>query len=268
MDEIEAQVQQLQQALHESGVTVSLVQLLNSQPSSSFRRRLNRRLPLAYGQVQFFRRTATRQQHRVYRRRFHDDHQAWKDDPLAAASALVQCFSSDEKDGANRLYQVRTYGGIGFIPKDHWLSLIDARLLALLKFSKFVRIEGRLDTQQILQSVNHYARQLGLTPLSAQLAQALTGAMAKPKRWNIGESNRTATVRKNAGVVLPGTPWLHRVWRLFHLPLHLPIAASPFSAASETSQLLLVVDLGSQLPPGLWVSAHPPGITEVGLALF
>jgi hypothetical protein len=68
--------------------------------------------------------------------------------------------------------------------------------------------------------------------------------------------------------VLPGTPWLHRVWRLFHIPLNLPIAASSFSAASETSHLLLVVDLGSQLPPGLWVSAHPPGIPEVGLALF
>jgi hypothetical protein len=52
------------------------------------------------------------------------------------------------------------------------------------------------------------------------------------------------------------------------MPLNLPVAASPFSAASETSHLLLVVDLGSQLPTGLWVSAHPQGSAEVGLALF
>jgi hypothetical protein len=220
--------------------------------------------------VQFFRRNDSweRRKHRHYRSRFRSYTQAFQDNPLAHASALVRRFSWDEKDGANRLYQVRTYGGIGFIPKDQWLSLIDARLLALLKFYKFVRIEGRLNVPQAVQQVNRYAHQLGLTPLSAQLAKALNGAIAKPRRWNGGESDRTATVRKNATVVLPGTPWLHRVWRLFHIPLNLPIAASSFSAASETSHLLLVVDLGSQLPPGLWVSAHPPGIPEVGLALF
>lgn len=267
---IESQVHKLKEAMQESGVTVSLVQLLNSQPYSVFRRRLNRRLPLAYGQVQFFRRNDSweRRKHRHYRRHFRDYPQAFKDNPLAHASALVHRFSWDVKEDANRLYQVRTYGGIGFIPKDQWLSLIDTRLLALLKFYKFVRIEGRLNVPQAVQQVNHYAKQLGLTPLSAQLAKALNGAIAKPRRWNGGESDRTATVRKNANVVLPGTPWLHRVWRLFHIPLNLPIAASSFSAASETSHLLLVVDLGSQLPPGLWVSAHPPGIPEVGLALF
>jgi len=270
LNHIESQVHVLKEAMQKSGVTVSLIQLLNSQPYGSFRRRLNRRLPLAYGQVQFFRRNDSweRRKHRHYRSRFRESPHGFEDNPLARASALVEHFSSDEKDGANRLYQVRTYGGIGFIPKDDWLSLIDSRLLALLKFYKFVRIEGRFDMQQALQQVNSYAKQLGLTPLSAQLAKALNGAMQKPRRWNGGESERTAMVRTNAKVVLPGKPWLHRVWRLFHIPLSLPIAASAFSTASERSHLLLVVDLGSQLPLGLWVSAHPPRITEVGLALF
>jgi hypothetical protein len=195
-----------------------------------------------------------------------------RDNPLALASALVAQFATQtgltEREAANRLYQVRTYGGIGFIPKDQWRTLIDARLLALLTFYKFVRIEGRLNIPQVLQQVNHSAAQFGLRPLSVQLARALYGVLRKPGRWNSGESERTAKVRKNAGVVLPGTPWLHRVWRLFHIPLNLPIAASPFSAASETSHLLLAVDLGSQLPLGLWISAHAPGSAEVGLALF
>jgi hypothetical protein len=270
---IEGGVQHLKAAMQESGVTVSLIQLLNSQPYSAFRKRLNRRLPVGYGQVNYFRRKENQQRRRQhdYRTHAHGQHQA-TDDPPASAAALVAQFAArtglTEREASNRLYQVRTYGGIGFIPRDQWLTLIDARLLALLKFYTFIRIEGRLHMGQALRQVNHYARQLGLTPLSAQLAKALNGALRKPKRWNSGESDRIATVRKNAGVVLPGTPWLHRVWRLFHIPLNLPIAASSFSAASETSHLLLVVDLGSQLPTGVWVSAHPPRSTDVGLALF
>lgn len=52
------------------------------------------------------------------------------------------------------------------------------------------------------------------------------------------------------------------------MTLHLPIAASSCSTASAVSHLLLLVDLGSQLPTGVWVSAHPPGSAEVGLVLF
>jgi|GEM_PF-3157698 len=272
---IEQFAQSLKAAMQQTGATISLTQLLNSQPSSSFRRRLNRRMPVAYGVVQFFRRKdaqTQQQRHHLYRARVRDHPQAARDNPLACGSMLVaRCAAMNglhEKDAANRLYQVRTYGGIGFLPKEHWFELVDARLLGLLKFYTFARIDGRHDIHQSLRQVNHYAALLGLAPWSTQLAKALNGAMRKPGRWNSGESERMAAVRKRGGVVLPGAPWLHRVWRMFHIELRLPISASRWSSASAVSHVLLVVDLGSQLPLGLWVSAHLPGSTEVGLALF
>lgn len=70
----------------------------------------------------------------------------------------------DHKEAAHRLYEVRTYGGIGFLPKMTWPTFIDARLLALLKLYKFGRIDGRLNLHQALSQVNHYAALLGLSP--------------------------------------------------------------------------------------------------------
>jgi len=191
---------------------------------------------------------------------------------VVAAARLVAAFAAqaglEEEDAARRLWGVCTYGGIGFIPKDEWVDLIDSRLLALLKFYKFGRIEGRLILAQALPQVNTYARMLGRAELSSQLAQALLSTQIKPRRWNSGEGEKVAAVRKRAGLVLPGKPWLHRVWRIFLLDLPLSIAASQYSAASDVCYLLLVIDLGSQLPLACWASASQPTIREVKLALF
>lgn len=182
-------VQHLKTAMQATHVTVSLRQLLNSQPFSAFRKRLNRRLPMGYGVVQFFRRKPRPGARRhCFRKPFRDHPQAMQDDPLTNSAALIRQFADQtgltDQAAAQRLYQVRTSGGIGFLPQETWLTLVDHRLLALLKFYAFVRIDGRLDIHQALRQVNHYATQLGLSPLSPQLARALRGAMHKPGRWN------------------------------------------------------------------------------------
>lgn len=262
-------------AVAETQVAVSLQRVLGDQPFSAYRQRLKRRLPVGYGAVQHDRQMRA-QQRRVARHAvpaMRTPRTGVRPSSRAAAAAqLLGAFARiadlDARDAANRLYQTWTYGGIGLLQRDCWAESLAPPLLSLLTYAKLIRIEGRLPFGQARSLVNRYAEHLGCAPLSAQVCRALLSCFPKPARWNSGESERIATVRKTAGVVMPGTPWLHRVWRICVFPLAVPVTATPDSPASAQCHLLLLIDLGSQLPLGCWVSATPPGLREVKLALF
>jgi hypothetical protein len=262
-------------AVGQANITLSLYRVLNEHLYSLYRRRLKRRIPLSYSLVQYYRRLKA--QHHKHRRkalkRQRSNPRRIRATPaVEAAKRLVSAFAAlahlEESDAAARLYYVWTYGGIGFLPRADWPEYVDQRLLGLLELYKLARIDGRLDFGAALQQVNVYAALRKQPILSAQLSRALLSTQQKPGRWNSGESEKIATVRKRAGLVLPGVPWLHRVWRLFLFEQSLPVAASQYSQASESCYLLFVIDLGSQLPLACWVSVKRPGLREVKLALF
>jgi hypothetical protein len=264
----------LQESFAECQIGVSLPRIVAEQPLSPFRRRLKRRLPTGFGVIQYLRRKPKREQAPIVNG-MHVE--IWnqqldrQEHPLDTAARLLQAYARranlNEQIAASRLYDIWTYGAVGFIPRTEWLTLVDARLLALLKLYKFGRIEGRLVLGYALCVMNSYAQMLGQPAISVHLARALLALLTKPGRWNSGESEKLAAVRKRAGIVLPGVPWLHRVWRIIVLPVPLRIAESYYSPAGEC-WLIVVIDLGSQFPVGCWVCAHKPKARDAKLALF
>lgn len=261
----------LQAACVDANVTLSLRRVFNDQPGSAYRRRLKRRLPVSYGVVLHYRREYGVQQTKGLTR-FKRSRRRTPSPVLVTANRLIAAFAErtglSQREAASRLWTVWGYGALGFLPKKDWPKLIDVRLVSLLRLYKLGRIEGRLIIADALRQINRYAAMLNVPPISMQLARALLSTQVKPLRWNSGEGESVAAVRKRVGLVLPGVPWLHRVWRIFHVEIQLPIEASRYSGSSEKCHMLLVVDLGCQRPVACWITLHKPGLPEVKLALY
>jgi hypothetical protein len=151
------------------------------------------------------------------------------------------------------------------LPRATWHDVFDSRLISWLRLIRFGRLDGTLKWPTVYQCLCSYSRELGIASPSAQVAHAVFNSIAKPSYWHGGKGEAVdGVVRQRGTLSLVGRPRLHAAWLIisFFLDVKLP------SGIRKRYYALLVVDEGSELPVGGWLSETPPNSREVGLAIY
>lgn len=266
--EIERLLTHLVTVLDETKVMFPLRRLLRDYPSSPFRIRCGRRFSFGAGamirqQRQQRPKLLTAGSKRV-RQRIKPIATAQKEDlfPLFAKRASLSI-----SDARWRLRNLITYGAFGLLSQEQRLEAVDARLISHLYFHKLGYIEGILDWQKLFHLSSQYANQLGIPPLSQQVARGIFNSLEKPRYWHGGIGEATATARQRATLVLD-VPRLHQSWLLIPVQLQLNLINTSGYPLTNGCHVLLLVEGATNRPMGCWISQDKPGSAEIGLALY
>jgi hypothetical protein len=184
------------------------------------------------------------------------------------ADRLVERFAElallDETDARVRLRNFLTYGLIGLLQRWRWDDVIDARIMSWLRLIKLGRLDGTVDWARLYQQVEQYARLLDIPIPAPQIIRALFNSIPKPRYWHAGKGFAVDGIRQRATLILFGRPRFHAVWLVITFPLVLKLSPGK----PQRYYMILIIDEGSELPMGGWLSADPPISREVSLALY
>jgi len=264
---IVANVAHFRDAIIAAGLPTNVYPFLSAQTGGPQRRQWGRRAPYGVGRY-----TVKKTQRLRSNLRPHAPHYRWRfstaDDGRfqSVADGLAARAGLTIRESRDRIRATLTYGGIGMLPRTDWPDAIDKRLLNYLRLFKFGRLDGTLLWQEVLPLVNAYAAQLALSPIGVQIARALLGTLPKPRHWPGGVGPAVYTLRHRMKAKNSGHRRLHRVWRL------IPLVFEPKGRMGKkvfTQHAVLVLDMGSARPVGVWVSdENQVGEREAALALY
>lgn len=267
-EEIESLLAHLVAALDETKVVFPLRRLLRDYPSSAFRVRAGRRFSFGVG--------AWIRQHRQQRTKplkggRKRDIRRIKPVATTEKEDFVHIFAERARlsisEARQRLRNLITYGALGLLSHKQRLETVDARLISHLYFHKLAHLEGTLNWQRLFQLSTQYANQLGVPPLSQQVAHGIFNSLEKPRYWHGGIGEATATARQRATLVLDA-PRLHQSWLLIPVQLRLSLINSSGYPVVDICHVLLVIEGATNRPMGCWTSENKPGSAEIGLALY
>ncbi|NNJ13096.1 hypothetical protein EKD04_022480 [Chloroflexales bacterium ZM16-3] len=216
-----------------SGVSFPLMNLIRHLPSSTYRRKRQRRKIL---------------------------------------DSLIEAFAEREgltKSAAgSSIKNLMIYGPLGLLPQREWSKAIHPRLWSYLYMVKLGRLEDTVSESVLTGQVNEYARLLGVEPLPKQIVIGIYGHFRKNTYYNSGDGEAIAAVPLRKALKLAGVARLHEQWLLLTIELDIDLVSPALRSLGGACWVVLVLDCGSQRPVGLWLSEKPPRGVESGLALY
>ncbi len=257
----------LLEALQEVDFQFSFKPLLTEYPSSSRRRRWGRRfwfgVPAVISRRRVYRRSNKSKANR--RRAWSQGHYTLdrqRSERLIARFAEIAVL--DENDARVRLRDFLTYGVLGLLARWRWDDIIDPRIMSWLRLIKLGRLDGTVNWGAVRQRIEQYATSLGIPVPNIQVVRALFNSISKPRYWHGGKGAAIDGIRQRATLTLFGRPRLHAVWLVISFPITLELSPG----RPQRYHMLLVVDEGSELPMGGWLSKELPTSRELGLAIY
>jgi len=156
------------------------------------------------------------------------------------------------------------YGAVGILTLSARHTACDARIISYIRLLRLGHVERAYDWDSIQDAVHTYARRLGLPQSSSHIVRTIYTCQMKRRRWHGGVGAVVMRVRQRASLNI-ALPLLHERWTVQPLTLVLRSGTRNMTA---TYYLLVVIDLSSGLPMGIWVSKEHPTADDVGLALY
>lgn len=261
------------EAATETDFSFPLMRVLDQHPSNPYRVRLGRRFSFSFSSMIRQRHRRSKRRGQRYNHYITFDNQninIYEDKFIAAISRNAGLSPNKNYQKARTLLRyLLTYGPIGLFPRDEWYSLINQRLVDLLHFFKLGRLDGALNWTNVMNRVQAYAGQLNIAVPSPPLTRAIFNSLKKPRRWHGGVGEAVSLVRQRASLVL-NVPRLHQTWvALVVKPrLRLAITGSQGENASQTCEVIVIIDMASELPVGLWASKDRLDADDLCLALY
>lgn len=250
-------------AARETELSLSVLRLIREHPSSLYRRRVRSRFSARKKRPR--RRDIVRHQRRRPR--------SFLGEPANTFSPENQCIARfaelsriNRSRARKRLVDFITYGPAGLLGWKERIEAIDQRLGAYLYLLKLGHLEGNTEWTAVLDRIHDYASLLKQSAPSVQVARGIFNSLPKPRRFNGGEGEAVASVSQRASLTLK-TKQLLKLWTLVAVNLPIPVLSETGKQVPEC-YALIVLDNDSELPVGCWVSEHPPGGPEVGLAIY
>lgn len=296
--EIVRLLDQLEAAMHATGMTLPLLRLLRERPGSSFRKRFGRWLRDGSPAFHVYHRSRKRKRRDLLLPQKHMSLQEWAatttdtaegaadnpgvaDELYPAASQPVLVAGSPQETLAgeltnrlgyerpvtrNMLVQLGRYGGVGLLVPTDLFGGIDPDILTYIRCIKLGRLPGSVPIAALHRQVCRYAANLTVEAPSLHLVQVIFNLIAKRRHWNAGIGRTVERVHRRK--TRTGHPRLFQCWQVFALSIALPLVDDLKRSISQTCFVVVVVDPMIQRIMGCWASATPPGTNEVGLALF
>jgi hypothetical protein len=232
-EKIKTRLGYLQEAVTDTGATISIFPFIRDLPSSPRRRRLQQRSV-----------------------------------PDEVVQAFAERLNEQRSMAWSYIRNLRIYGPLGMLKPSEWSNAIHPRLWSYLHLFKLGRIEDTIDESALTGAVNGYAAELAELPLARQVVTGIYRHFSKPHYYNSGDGEAIAGVPLRKSLKLAGVHRLHERWIVLPVPLDVQPVDMSLRPIGERSIATLVFDWGSERPLAVWVSPDRAGEREAGLALF
>ena len=238
----------LQETLDATGYQMPLVMLLSAPPRSPCRYRYSRRLPWSPRNQRPRRaRLARTPQHSIPDTVLHD---------VAGRTNLTI------GQVKQRLLGLVLYGVGGLLTATQRNQAHDQRLITIIQLWRLGHTDGVIAWDELTRVVTHDATTRGLVPLPQQRVKQVFLSYPKRRRWNGGEGPQMVQVRQRASLAIK-RPLLHDHWTL--QPVSLTLQAG---RTTRTYDVLVMIELATSAPIGLWVCGNESRADAVRLALY
>lgn len=232
-EKIKTRLGYLQEAVADTGATISIFPFIRDLPSSPRRRNL---------------------QHRSI--------------PEEVVQSFTARLNAPRSTAWFYIRNMRIYGPLGMLKPSEWSSAIHPRLWSYLHLFKLGRLEDTVDESALTGAVNHYAAELGEPPLARQVVTGMYRHFSKPHYYNSGDGEAIAGVPLRKSLKLAGVHRLHERWVVLPISLDVQPVNTSLRPIGARSIATVVLDWGSERPLAVWVSPDRAGEREAGLALF